>query len=100
MDSVPIEIRDSGFEIRSDSVDSRVTSHESRLLPLLRLFQLVSPALPVGAYHFSQGLEYAVDAGWVNNEADAAEWIEGIARNSIGTLDLPLLVRLHAAWNE
>lgn len=66
---------------------------------LLRLFQLVSPALPVGAYHFSQGLEYAVDAGWIKDEADATEWISGIARHSIGTLDLPLLIRMHSAWN-
>ncbi len=65
---------------------------------LLRLCHLVSPALPVGAYHFSQGLEYAVHAGWVNNELETAEWIEGLAHNAIGTLDLPLLLRMHTAW--
>ena len=32
---------------------------------LLRLMQLVSPALPVGAFAYSQGMEYAVQAGWV-----------------------------------
>jgi len=68
-------------------------------LPLLRLLQLVSPALPIGAYHFSQGLEYAVEAGWVHDEASAANWIGGLAEHSIATLDLPILLRLHAAWN-
>jgi urease accessory protein len=58
----------------------------------------VSPALPIGGFHFSQGLEYAVEAGWVRDEAAAGEWIGGIAAQAIATLDLPILLRLHAAW--
>lgn len=65
---------------------------------LLRLLHLASPALPIGAFHFSQGLEYACDAGWVHDEVSALEWIDGIAQASLGTLDLPVLHRLHAAW--
>ncbi|HEY0680777.1 MAG TPA: urease accessory protein UreF [Steroidobacter sp.] len=70
--------------------------HTDRLR-LLRLLHLASPALPIGAFHFSQGLEYAVEAGWVRNEAGALAWIGGVARNAIGTLDLPVLLRLHRA---
>jgi len=69
-------------------------------LVLLRLCQLVSPALPIGAYNFSQGLEYAAHAGWVRDEASALDWIRGIATHSVGTLDLPLLLRMHAAWTD
>ena len=58
---------------------------------LLRLLHLASPALPIGAFHFSQGLEYAVDTGWVHDEASALEWIDGIAQGSLATLDLPVL---------
>jgi urease accessory protein len=65
---------------------------------LLRLLHLASPALPIGAFHFSQGLEYAVEAGWVRDERSALEWIGGIAQASLATLDLPVLYRLHAAW--
>lgn len=65
---------------------------------LLRLLHLASPALPIGAFHFSQGLEYAVETGWVRDERSALEWIDGIARGSLATLDLPVLYRLHAAW--
>jgi urease accessory protein len=65
---------------------------------LLRLCQLVSPALPVGAYHFSQSLEYAVHAQWVSGESDTADWIVGIARNALGTLDVPVLLRMFDAW--
>jgi urease accessory protein len=34
----------------------------------------------------------------VGNGPQAAEWIMGVARHSIASLDLPLLLRLHAAW--
>ncbi len=64
---------------------------------LLRILHLASPALPIGAFHFSQGLEYAVEAGWITGEPSALEWISGVARHAIGTLDLPLLLRLHRA---
>lgn len=65
---------------------------------LIRLLQLVSPALPVGAYNFSQGLEYAVEAGWVTDETTACDWIEGIAVHGVGVLDIPMLLRMQAAW--
>lgn len=65
--------------------------------PLLRLLQLASPALPIGAFHFSQGLEHAVHVGWVRDEVSAREWIEGVAKQAIATLDLPVLARLHDA---
>lgn len=68
--------------------------------PLLRLLHLASPALPIGAFHFSQGLEYAVEAGWVTSEQTAKEWIAGCARENIGTLDLPIVGRIRKAWIE
>jgi urease accessory protein len=64
----------------------------------LRLLQLASPALPVGAYNFSQGLEYAAERGWVGGEIRTGDWILGVARQSLRTLDLPVLARLHTAW--
>jgi urease accessory protein len=65
---------------------------------LLRILHLASPALPIGAFHFSQALEYAVEAAWVRDERSALEWIAGLAENALGTLDLPVLARLHTAW--
>jgi len=69
-------------------------------LGMLRLYQLVSPALPVGAYNFSQGLEYAVHAGWVKDEESALQWVKGVAEHAVALLDLPLLIRMKRAWNE
>lgn len=64
---------------------------------LLRLLHLASPALPIGGFHFSQGLEYAAEAQWVRDEASALAWIEGLANGTIGTVDLPILLRLMRA---
>ncbi len=65
---------------------------------LLRLLHLVSPALPLGAYAYSQGLEYAVHAGWISDEGTALHWLQGLSRGAVGTLDLPILLRLHQSW--
>jgi len=65
---------------------------------LTRLLQLVSPALPIGAFAYSQGLEQAVASGWVNDEASAAEWLLGLLEHTLASLDLPVLERLIDAW--
>lgn len=69
-------------------------------LAALRLWQLISPTLPVGAYAYSQGLEYAIDTGWVRDEADTAQWIEGLVMHSLARLDIPVLARLYRAWQQ
>jgi urease accessory protein len=74
--------------------------HSMSQLQLLRLLHLASPALPIGAFHFSQGLEYAVEIGWVKDEQSTLDWIGGLARGSLRTLDLPILMRLEAAWSR
>ncbi len=65
---------------------------------LLRLLHLASPALPVGAFAYSQGMEQAVACGWVTNEAQAGAWIGGLLTAGVGQLEVPLLRRLQAAW--
>jgi len=62
---------------------------------LLRLCHLVSPALPVGAYSYSQGLECAVQRGWIVDEGSALAWLQGLSGRALGTLDLPILKRLY-----
>ena len=52
--------------------------------------QLASPALPVGAYTYSQGLEWAVEAGLVRDQATAAQWIGGLLEEGVGRFEAPL----------
>jgi urease accessory protein len=67
-------------------------------LPLLKLLQLTSPGLPIGAFAYSQALEQAIALGWVKNEVSAQDWICGLLAGSIGKLDLPVLARVHGAF--
>lgn len=68
-------------------------------LALLRLLQLASPALPVGAFAYSQGLEQATLFGWVKDEASAAEWIAGLLTEVLPRLDVPVLAAAYGAWS-
>lgn len=64
---------------------------------LLRLLQLASPTLPIGAYAYSQGLEWAVEAGWVSDQASLSLWLTEQLEHTMAEVDLPLLVRLFDA---
>ena len=66
----------------------------------VRLLQLASPSLPVGAYSYSQGLEAAVEAGIVRDAASATRWIGEVLELCMASLEAPLLARLMAAWQH
>lgn len=66
----------------------------------LRLLQLISPTLPIGSFAYSQGLEYAVDAGWVTNQEQTKQWIKGQIKNTLSSLDIPVMQRMYKAWKE
>ena len=67
-------------------------------LQLARLLQLASPALPVGAYTYSQGLEWTVESGVIRDEASAGRWITDLLQHGIGRYEAPLVSALMAAW--
>lgn len=66
---------------------------------LLRLLQLASPSLPVGAYTYSQGLESAIETGLVRNEAAARAWIVE-ALGVISRFEAPIFWRLMKAFSR
>lgn len=61
---------------------------------LVRLLQLASPTLPVGAYSYSQGLEAAIEAGIVTDAASAQQWIGDLMEFSMQKMEVPILFRL------
>lgn len=82
------------------SISTRTAATDTAMdISRLRLWQLISPALPVGAYAYSAGMEQACDAGLIRNEADALAWVRGQLCCTQAQLDAPLLLRLHAAWD-
>ncbi len=68
--------------------------------PLLRLLQLSSPTLPVGAYAYSQGAESAVNARVVVDDKSARAWIKDVLLHSLAYGDLALLSHFYQAWSE
>jgi urease accessory protein len=67
-------------------------------LAFLRLLQLASPTLPIGAFAYSQGLEPAIAAGLITDEPSACDWIMGLLLGSVTYVDLPILARIHRAF--
>ena len=67
---------------------------------LLKLMRLTSPSLPIGGYSYSQGLEFAISSGWIHDASTASDWIQGLLKNSLINLDLPVLKKLYEAWQE
>lgn len=64
---------------------------------LFCLMSWLSPTYPVGAYSFSHGLEYAVDAGLVSDAKSVRDWIATIMMAGNGFADL---VFVAAAWDS
>lgn len=65
---------------------------------LLHLLQLVSPALPIGAYSYSQGLEAALENKQVTDPASARAWIVDTLHQVVARFEAPVLCRLMAAF--
>jgi urease accessory protein len=69
-------------------------------IALLRMLQLASPTLPIGAFSWSQGLEHAVQVGWVHDELSAYDWLQGVLQQGLMRLDVPILLRSYAHWQQ
>ncbi|WP_413671341.1 urease accessory protein UreF [Massilia cellulosiltytica] len=65
---------------------------------LLHLLQFASPALPIGGYSYSQGLETAIEAGRVHDAASAHAWLVRYLDEVLARWDAPLLWRLLSAF--
>ena len=79
-----------------EHVSDPSTEHVSdpSLLPLVRVLQLASPALPIGAYSYSQGLEWAVEAGTVHDARSAEHWIGDLSMLAMAKGEAPIAWRL------
>jgi urease accessory protein len=77
----------------------------------LRLLQLASPALPVGAYSYSEGLESLVDRGVIHDLSSLQHWLEQELHYGTIRIEAAVMVRAYAAvqqdddqllhdWNE
>lgn len=65
---------------------------------LLQLIWLASPALPIGGFSYSEGLEAGVEWGGLDGEARAGEWIADQLHLSLARGDLPVVAQAIIAW--
>jgi urease accessory protein len=65
---------------------------------LLHLLQFASPALPIGGYSYSQGLEAAIEEGRVHDAITAHAWLVRYLDEVLACWDGPLLWRLLRAF--
>lgn len=64
---------------------------------LLRLLQLASPSLPIGAYTYSQGIESAIERGAIHDQSSARKWIAE-SLSIVADFEAPILWRLLKAF--
>ena len=62
--------------------------------------RLASPSLPVGGFSYSEGLEAAVDAALVDDEASTGRWLGDQLHVGLARADLPVVARALAAWRR
>ena len=74
-------------------VDPPVLGREVRLRALLAALHLASPALPVGGFAYSQGLEMAIAEGVVSDASSANRWIEHLLQHVLARFEAPLWLR-------
>lgn len=67
---------------------------------LLQLMWLASPALPVGGFSYSEGLESAVEAGLADTETKAQRWLLDQLALALGRADLAVAAQAFGAWQR
>ncbi|MGM4893440.1 urease accessory protein UreF [Tardiphaga sp. 839_C3_N1_4] len=67
---------------------------------LYRLMTWLSPAFPVGAFSYSSGIEWAVEAGDITNAASLQDWLSAMLSDGAGFCDGVFLAHVHRAASD
>lgn len=79
-------------DLPSSLQDSQTTS------PLIQLMWLASPALPIGGFSYSEGLEAALEKGFVHDEDSACIWLLDQLHHSQARGDMAVIAQMVLAW--
>jgi urease accessory protein len=67
------------------------------VIPMMRLMQLASSALPVGAYSYSEGVEYLVECGKIDSSDRLQHWLRRELSCGSIRVETAILVRAYEA---
>jgi urease accessory protein len=73
------------------------TMNESEMAALYRLMTWLSPSFPVGAFSYSSGIEWAVEAGDIGDAASLHDWLAAMLTDGSGFCDAVFVAQAHRA---
>lgn len=82
------------------TITTITTTTVMRVAELTALLHLASPALPIGAFSYSQGLESAIEHGLIHDGDSAREWIASGLTNVLARGELPFLAHQITRWRD
>eukprot|EP01034_Spumella_vulgaris_P026353 gene26353-32925_t len=85
---------------RTYMAPAAVMGTETAPSALLQLIWLASPALPIGGFSYSEGLEAAIDQGLVHNEASATDWVVDQLHLTQSRGDMAVVAQAIPAWQR
>jgi urease accessory protein len=91
-----VEARAAGESV-TPPIDHRSGMDETEAAALYRLMTFLSPAFPVGAFSYSSGIEWAVEAGDIGDAADLRGWLASMLADGPGFCDGVFLAHAHRA---
>ena len=84
-------------EPAAQPLDDRSGMKESEAAALYRLMTWLSPSFPVGAFSYSSGIEWAVEAGDIGDAASLRDWLASMLADGTGFCDGVFLAHAHRA---
>jgi urease accessory protein len=78
-------------------IEHRKEMDEAEAAALYRLMTWLSPAFPVGAFSYSSGIEWAVEAGDIGDAASLRDWLSSVLADGPGFCDGVFLAHAHRA---
>lgn len=94
---VPEAVGSSAAPVSGRADLGRADMPESEAAALYRLMTWLSPSFPVGAFSYSSGIEWAVEAGDITNAASLRRWLASILTDGAGICDGIFLAHTYRA---